>query len=78
MLQKVSTFGLSSHNLANLGTEMIQKWDFLKHPANPHDEIFSEGLVSHCGQIFVWIMDLLCPVQTWEHAEKNPFDFGTI
>ena len=34
-----------------LGTKMVQKWDFLKNPANPHDEILLEGLVSHCGQI---------------------------
>ena len=61
MLHKVCNFGPSSHNLAILGTKMVQKWDFLKNPANPHDEIFSEGLVSHCSQISVWIMDPLCP-----------------
>ena len=41
----------SSLNLAILGTKMVQKWDFLKNPANPHDEIFLEGLVSYCGHI---------------------------
>ena len=61
MLNKVCNFGPSSHNLAILGTKMVQKWDFLKNPANPHDEIFSEGLVSHCSQISVWIMDPLRP-----------------
>ena len=61
MLHKVCNFGPSSHNLAILGTKMVQKWDFLKNPANPHDEIFSEGLVSHCSQISVWIMDPLRP-----------------
>ena len=61
MLHKICNFGPSSHNLAILGTKMVQKWDFLKNPANPHDEIFSEGLVSHCSQISVWIMDPLCP-----------------
>ena len=35
--------------------------EFLKNPSNPHNEIFSEGLVSHCSQISVWIMDPLCP-----------------
>ena len=61
MLHKVCNFGPSSHNLAILGTKMVQKWDFLKNPSNPHDEIFSEGLVSHCSQISVWIMDPLRP-----------------
>ena len=61
MLHKVCNFGPSSHNLAILGTKMVQKWDFLKNPANPHDEIFSEGLVSHCSQISVWIIDPLRP-----------------
>ena len=61
MLHKVCNFGPSSHNLAILGTKMVQKWDFLKNPSNPHDEIFSEGLASHCSQISVWIMDPLCP-----------------
>ena len=61
MLHKVCNFGPSSHNLAILGTKMVQKWDFLKNPSNPHDEIFSEGLVSHCGHISAGIMDPLCP-----------------
>ena len=61
MLHKVCNFGPSSHNLAILGAKMVQKWDFLKNPSNPHDEIFSEGLASHCSQISVWIMDPLCP-----------------
>ena len=53
MLQKVCNFDPSSHNLAILGTKMVQKWDFFKNPANHHDEIFIEGLISHCGQISV-------------------------
>ena len=53
MLHEVCNFGPSSHNLAILGTIMVQKWDFLKNPANPQNEIFLEGLVSHCGQISV-------------------------
>ena len=53
MLHKVANFGPSSRNLAILGTKMVQKWDFLKNPANPFDEIFLEGLLSHCGQITV-------------------------
>ena len=51
MLHKVCNFGPSSHNLPILGRKMVQKWDFLKNPANPHDEIFLEGLVSYCGHI---------------------------
>ena len=50
---QVCNFGPSSHNLAILGTKIVQKLDFLKNPANPHNEIFLEGLVSHCGQITV-------------------------
>ena len=72
MLHKICNFDPSSHILAILGTKMVQKWDFLKNPANPYDEIFLEGLVSHCGQISVWIMDLLCPAKSWGHAEKKP------
>ena len=53
MLHKICNFDPSSHILAILGTKMVQKWDFLKNPANPHDEIFLEGLVSHCSQISV-------------------------
>ena len=51
MLHKISNFDASSHILAILGTKMVQKWDFLKNPANPHDEIFLESLVSYCGHI---------------------------
>ena len=50
MLHKVCDFGPSSHNLAILGATMVQKWDFLKKPANPHNKIFLGGLVTHCGQ----------------------------
>ena len=78
MLHKISNFDASSHILAILGTKMVQKWDFLKNPANPHDEIFLEGLVSHCGHICAWIMDPLWPAKTWGHAEKNLLDFGAI
>ena len=62
MPHKVCNFGPSSHNLAILGTKMVQKWDFFK---NPQDEIFLEGLVSHCSQISVRIMDPLYPPKTW-------------
>ena len=71
MLHKVCNFDPSSPNLAILGTKMVQKWDFLKNPANPHNEIFLEGLVGHCIQISLWIMDPLCPPKTWGHAEKK-------
>ena len=71
MLHKVCNFGPSSHNLAILGTKMVQKLDFLKNPANPHNEIFLEGLVSHCSQIYVWIMDPLCPPKTWSSMLKK-------
>ena len=70
---KVTNFGTSSLNLAILGTKMMLKWIFLKNPANPHDEIFLESLLSHCRQITVGIMDLLCPAKSWGHAEtKSP------
>ena len=75
MLHKVCDLGPSSHNLAILGAKMVQKWDFLKNPANTQDEIFLEGLVSHCSQISVLIMIPLCPPKTGGHAEKNPFYF---
>ena len=39
-LCKVPNFGTSSLNLAILGTEMMLTWNFLKNPANQHDEIF--------------------------------------
>ena len=51
MLHKVCNFGPSSHNLAILGTKIVQKLDFLKNPARPYIEIFLEGLVGHCNQI---------------------------
>ena len=78
MLHKVCNLDPFHHNLAILGTKMVQKWDFLKNPANPHNEIFLEGLVSHCGQISAWIMDPLWPAKTWGHAEKNLIYFGAI
>ena len=53
MHHKVCNFGPSRQNLAVLGTKMVQKWDFLKKPANTQNEIFLGGLVSHCGQIYV-------------------------
>ena len=37
MIHKVSNFGPSNHNLAILGIKMVQKWDFLKNQANPHN-----------------------------------------
>ena len=70
MLYKVFNFGPSSHNWAILGTKMMQKWNFFKNPANPHDEIFLEGLVSQYSQISAWIMILLFAPNTWRHAEK--------
>ena len=78
MFHKICNFDPSSPILAILGTKMVQKLDFLIDPANPHNEIFLEGLVSHCDQISAWIMDPLWPAKTWGHAEKNLLDFGAI
>ena len=78
MLKKVSNFGLFSHSLAILVTKMMQNRDFLKNPANPHDEIFLDGLVCHCSQISVWIMIPLSPPKTWGHAENIHLYFGAI